>query len=330
MEETEAANVEYLQAEMKRDIRSWGLALLVLGIIHIVLSGFLDPLWGGILVVIGVLCLLIRRRAMYVVIGTALILVGVMNILFTGFGGWTILGVFQLGFGIHQIRNFRKYGNIQHIGTRSEEPVSSTSYREASVGEHKVRKKLLIGLGAVIAIVIIGVILGIPTRAVEPERPIPSHFATYTDDTGRFSVSYPQDWEPALSLIEQVDQGTIVFLAGVPNQGGVFPGFNIVVEPLPLIMRTHNALVTAQIEGIKAAFPDYHELSRVRTTVDGRTATILVWQGTLPYTATCRYVTMMFSIGGTGWYVTCVTVPDEYWKWEDDFDAIVRSLRILK
>jgi len=47
---------------------------------------------------------------MYIVIGTALILAGIMNILFTGFGGWTIFGVFQIGFGIYQIRKFWKYG----------------------------------------------------------------------------------------------------------------------------------------------------------------------------------------------------------------------------
>ena len=104
------APLETLEAEIKRDIRSWGVGLIVIGVIHLVLSEFLDPIWGGILIAIGISCLLIKRRSMYIVIGIALILVGIMNIFLTGFGGWTIFGVFQIGFGIYQIHKFQKYG----------------------------------------------------------------------------------------------------------------------------------------------------------------------------------------------------------------------------
>ena len=114
-EETEAAQLETLRAEMKRDIRSWGFGLLVIGVIHIVFLEFLDPIWGGILIAIGISCLFIKRRGMYIVIGIALILAGIMNILFTGFGGWTIFGVFQIGLGIHQIRRFSKYASVSRI-----------------------------------------------------------------------------------------------------------------------------------------------------------------------------------------------------------------------
>jgi len=109
-EEAEDATLEAVDIEMKRDIRSWGIGLLVIGVIHIVFSEFLDPIWGGILIAIGISCLLIKRRSMYIVIGIALILVGIMNIFFTEFGGWTIFGVFQIGFGIYQIHKFQKYG----------------------------------------------------------------------------------------------------------------------------------------------------------------------------------------------------------------------------
>ena len=117
-EETEAAEPEALGAEMKRDIRGWGFGLIVIGVIHIVFLESLDPIWGGILIAIGVSCLLIIRRGMYIVIGIGIMLAGIMNILFTQFGGWTIFGVFQIGFGIYQIHKFRKYGGIQPIRTQ--------------------------------------------------------------------------------------------------------------------------------------------------------------------------------------------------------------------
>lgn len=114
-QEAETAHREALLASMRRDIRDWGVGLLVLGVIHFALAGFLDPIWGAILIAIGVACLIIRERSMYIVIGTALVIVGTMNIAFTGLGGWSILGVFQIGFGIHQVRKFRKYSDARSI-----------------------------------------------------------------------------------------------------------------------------------------------------------------------------------------------------------------------
>ena len=64
-EETKAIQLETVGAEMNRDIRSWGIALLVVGVIHIVFSEFLDPIWGGIIIAIGISCLFIRRRGLY-------------------------------------------------------------------------------------------------------------------------------------------------------------------------------------------------------------------------------------------------------------------------
>jgi len=111
-EETKAAKLETLWAEMKSDLRSWGFGLAGIGIISIVFSGFLDPVWGGILIVLGVLCFLIKRRGMYIAIGTGLMLAGIMNIFSGEFGGWTIFGVFQIGFGIYEVRKFWKYASV--------------------------------------------------------------------------------------------------------------------------------------------------------------------------------------------------------------------------
>ena len=179
------------------------------------------------------------------------------------------------------------------------------------------------------------------------ETAIPNHFTTYTDELGLFSISYPSDWEPVLSEIEEyeqaakdlirsidsglpVEQVSILFGAGVPSEIGVIPSTNIVVEPITGITQRHDEVVETQMGTVKRLVQDYHEFSRVKTTIDNRTATIIVWQGTVPQRITCRYEQMIFLVGKTVWIVTCTTLPDEYSKWEDDFHAIVRSLRVLK
>lgn len=181
----------------------------------------------------------------------------------------------------------------------------------------------------------------------EPELAIPAHFTTYTDELSLFSISYPPEWEPVLEVIEELEQATkdiissitsdvpleevsFIFAAGLPTMEGFQPNVTIVVESLPGINWTHDEVVTASIEGIKAVASDYHEFSRVKTTVDNRTATIIESQSTIAGVGTYRYVQMIFLVSKTAWVVACTALPDEYSKWEDDFDAIVRSLRILK
>jgi hypothetical protein len=99
-------------AEMKKDLRSWGFGLIAMGVISVMLSGFLDPIWGCILIIVGVLSLFIQRRGMFIVFGIILILAGIMNIAAGEFGGWSVFGFFQLYWGTREIRKFRKYTKI--------------------------------------------------------------------------------------------------------------------------------------------------------------------------------------------------------------------------
>ncbi|MBE9506815.1 MAG: hypothetical protein IMY86_02090 [Chloroflexi bacterium] len=109
--------------DMKKDLRNWGIGLILLGVLHFLLSGFLDPVWGAVIVVVGVLNLLIRRRGMFIVNGLALIGVGIMNIvsmcssLSAGASGggavstpWVVMGLFQIGWGVQEIRKYAQYG----------------------------------------------------------------------------------------------------------------------------------------------------------------------------------------------------------------------------
>lgn len=188
---------------------------------------------------------------------------------------------------------------------------------------------------------------GCTQKEAPAELEIPAHFTTYTDEASLFSISYPQDWEPALSLIEDLEQVTkdliesiesglplervsAIFFAGIPTGEGYSPNVNIIVEQLPEGINTHDELIEALIEGVKIIIDDYHEFSRNKTTVSGRTATILDWEGTFPQVGKSRIVQMALMVGKTGWTITCSPPTGEFSKWEEDFDAIVRSLRILK
>ena len=204
-----------------------------------------------------------------------------------------------------------------------------------------------------LSILVVGVLLlsacGAPSTAPTsvPEPAIPNHFTTYTDELGLFSISYPSDWEPVLSEIEEyeqaakdlirsidsdlpVEQVSVLFGAGVPSEIGVIPSISIVVQTIPGIMQRHDEVLEAEIRQVRELLQDYHEFSRVKTTIDNRTATIIVFQGTAPQRVTCRYVQMMFLVGKTVWSVTCTALPEDFSRYEDDFNAIVRSLRILK
>jgi len=200
-------------------------------------------------------------------------------------------------------------------------------------------------------VLVIGVLLlgacGAPTTAPVSEPAIPAHYTTYTNEAGLFSISYPPEWETALSLIPDLEAGVkdvitsiesdlpvgnarTIFLAGLPIEGGYAPNVNIGVESMPGIVWTHDKVVEAEITGIKQIIPDYHEFSRVKTTVGGREATIVDCEGTYPQLGKFHDLLMIILVGKTAWCVTCTSSSGEFSKWANDFNAVVRSLRILK
>jgi len=214
-------------------------------------------------------------------------------------------------------------------------------------------KKIAIALltvAVVGAILFAGCVGGPPPAAPPAEAPlepqIPAHYTTYTDEADLFSISYPPDWEPALFLIEDIGKATeelltsieadlpleqtrTIFFAGLPTETGYEPNVNVVVESLPGIW-THDEVVEAEIQGIKDVVEDYHEFSRVKTTIDDREATIVDWEGTFPQIGRFRNFQALILVGKVAWIVTCFPPEGEFSKWESDFHAIVRSLRILK
>ncbi len=205
-------------------------------------------------------------------------------------------------------------------------------------------------ISCVLSILVIALTIVLPGCAQKeaPAEPgIPAHFTTYTDEAGLFSISYPPDWELALSEIEglwqfteeliesiesdlPLERASLIFLAGVPTEMGYSPNVNIVCESLPGVVWTLDKMVEASIREIKDFIEDYHEFSRVKTTIGGRQAVIVEWEGTFPQLGKFHDLQMFTLVGKTVWVVTCTPPTGKFSDYEDDFQAIVRSLRILK
>ena len=125
-----------------------------------------------------------------------------------------------------------------------------------------------------------------------------------------------------------VGKVTYLFAAGLPPDNTT--SVMIAIEPMSTLVFTHNQMVEVEIKGIKQTVTDYHEFSRIKTTVNGREATIIDWEGTYPQVGKKHNFQMLILVGKNAWVVGCNTTPEESSKWKDDFQSIVRSLRILK
>jgi len=94
---------------MKRDLRIWGSVLVAIGIFGILLSGFLDPVWGIVLVIFGATALGIQERSMFIPLGMALLFAGLINLSAGGFGVESIFGLLMVVLGAQEIRTIRIY-----------------------------------------------------------------------------------------------------------------------------------------------------------------------------------------------------------------------------
>ncbi|MFC1905103.1 hypothetical protein ACFLXT_05040 [Chloroflexota bacterium] len=200
-------------------------------------------------------------------------------------------------------------------------------------------------------ILVVGLLLlGACTPASVSEPAIPAHFTTFTDKAGYFSISYPPDWELALSKIEVLTQdvedylksieskgssvgGNTVFFAGIPYETGHNPNVTVIVTPSVEGKWKLGDVVEAIVkQGYMKDAEEYHEFSRTWVTVDGREAIIVDLEAEYPHFTVRLHVLQMFlRADKLIWVVTCgVLSPKDFNDFETDLHAIVRSLRILK
>jgi hypothetical protein len=182
---------------------------------------------------------------------------------------------------------------------------------------------------------------------IQPQ--IPEDYVTYTDEAGVFSISYPPEWEPALHLLairEQhakeyvnnldenipVEKASIIFFAGLAAADERYsPNCGIVIEPLKYNISNIDIVCESEILGIKKYAKKYDEISREKTIIDGKEAIIVQNVQTMPEESTLYMMNMFVVVDNSIWTVGCTALNEsEYRKWEEDFNNIVRSLRILK
>jgi len=99
---------------------------------------------------------------------------------------------------------------------------------------------------------------------------IPADYTTYTGEAQLFSISYPAEWETALSLMSDIQKERIeswlksgvymkgvdfIFMAGRRTATGYEPNINIVVQPMPEGISTHDQMVEGAMRGTKMGVP---------------------------------------------------------------------------
>ena len=96
---------------MLKEIRSWRISLIILGIIHIVSIGFLNAPWGLTLIVVGLFSLFFETSSMFVIYALTLFWAAFSNILSLA-PGWIFFAVFQF---ILSYRVFLKYRMFKQV-----------------------------------------------------------------------------------------------------------------------------------------------------------------------------------------------------------------------
>jgi len=183
------------------------------------------------------------------------------------------------------------------------------------------------------------------TPAITTEPEIPAHFTTFTSE-GLFSISYPPDWVPATSIMEEVfeqakewmksvdpavevEEIQALFLAGVPFEEGYYPTVSIVVTTRSIGYWTLDEIDEAESLWSRENIVGYRENSKIKTVVDRRESSILDYEDDEPGYGKWRYLCLTTVKGDFVWVVTCCSEYLDFHDWEDSFNSIVRSFRIL-
>ena len=182
-----------------------------------------------------------------------------------------------------------------------------------------------------------------PTQTYEP--PIPTHYSTYTSE-GLFSISYPPDWVPATSIMEEMfeevkelmestdpevslEGASILFLGGIPTEEGYYPTVNILVGPRSVGYWTLDEIDEAESLWAREHTEGYHENSYIRVVVDGKESSILDSEDNEPGYGRWRYLQLTTIKDKFVWIVSCASESEDFKDYEDTFYNIVRSIRIL-
>ena len=179
------------------------------------------------------------------------------------------------------------------------------------------------------------------------ESVIPLEFTTYTRE-GVFSISYPQTWKPAMSIMDEIweeikddmedldsdvdmEDSSMVFFGGMPDAEGYYPNVNVIIIPRTFGYRDIDEILESEdLFESEHPTPGYHEFSRMQTTVDGRPAVLIDSEDNEPEYGRWRYLQMVTVKDKLVWWITCAAEAQHFSGFESTFDKVVRSLRLLE
>ena len=127
-----AVDLAEAQALMQRELRSWTIWLLVLGVLQMITAGGFSS-WGVLLIVVGLASLYFRESAMFGVYAVTVAWAGLSNLLYSETGAWNVFAFFQfyLTFIIFkQFRRFQKAEREAKAQAISEDSPKTTSRAE--------------------------------------------------------------------------------------------------------------------------------------------------------------------------------------------------------
>ena len=106
---------EVTYKKMKLELKKWGFGLMGFGALHIVLASVLNPVWGVILIIVGICNILIPHRALFLVNGFAIMTAAVFNMaaMEKDAGAFGMLIIMQFVWGIFEIRKFKLYDEVK-------------------------------------------------------------------------------------------------------------------------------------------------------------------------------------------------------------------------
>jgi hypothetical protein len=203
-------------------------------------------------------------------------------------------------------------------------------------------------LGVLIVLLLLTLIIGCQQEPVAlPSEPIvPEGFTTYTEESGLFSISYPDDWRTAgvgdrglqenarklrgliiADLPLERDMGLL--RAGLGTRFTFDPSVTVKLKPLPESANNLDEIVEAftekRVESQRRNHPSYREkeFSQVKLTMEGVEAVIRDYGWTSNSSSRQhRAVKMTMVVGKVVWVVTCITQQDMF---KDTLHDVVTS-----
>jgi hypothetical protein len=121
------------QSTILKEIRSWAISLLILGILSIFASGFLSAPWGILLIFVGLASFYFRSSAMLVVYAVTLAWAGISNAI-SGQALWIAFAIFQWFLVVRVFQKFLSFRRVE-VNSAAEEsgPSGLTPKRTTSI-----------------------------------------------------------------------------------------------------------------------------------------------------------------------------------------------------